>query len=170
MLSKSFNHRIVTTMSKPVVELVLHNIRSVYNTAAIFRTAECLGVAMIWLSGYTPAPIDRFGRQRPDFHKVALGSEKDVAWEVMDDLADLVESKKRSGYKIVALEQTNDSIQLQSFQITSPIILIPGTETTGIEPRVLELCDTVVEIDQSGVKESLNIHAATAITLWHMLK
>ena len=55
---------------------MLENIRSVENTASIFRTADRFGVSKIILVGTTPAPIDRFKRERRDFAKVSLGAEK----------------------------------------------------------------------------------------------
>lgn len=152
------------------VELLLHNIRSVYNVAAIFRTAECLGVDKIWLSGYTPRPIDRFGRVRADFHKVALGTENEVAWEGIDDIESLITDKKNDDYQVVALEQTKQSIDLVTYSPGKKILLIPGTETTGLDKEILDQCDLTLEITQQGTKESLNVHVATAITLWHLLK
>jgi tRNA G18 (ribose-2'-O)-methylase SpoU len=141
----------------------------VYNTAAIFRTAECLGVQKIWLSGYTPAPKDRFGRWRKDFHKVALGTEKTVEWEVVEKAEEFIGQKKRAGFEIVGLEQTDNSQQLKDFIPLQPILLIPGTETTGLDLEFQNLCDTFVEIKQQGNKESLNVHAATAIAIWCLL-
>jgi 23S rRNA (guanosine2251-2'-O)-methyltransferase len=63
-------------ITKPKLCLALHNIRSVYNVGAIFRTADAAGVSKIYFCGYTPAPIDRFGRARKDIAKAALGAEK----------------------------------------------------------------------------------------------
>ena len=151
------------------VELLLHNIRSVYNTAAIFRTAECLGVSKIWLSGYTPAPIDRFGRARADFHKVALGTEREVEWEQVSQVLEFIKNKKAEGIKVVGLEQGSESVSLRNFQVSSNILLIPGTETTGLDIVIQDNCDQLLEIEQSGTKESLNVHAATAIALWKLL-
>lgn len=154
---------------KQSVSLLLHNIRSVYNVGSIFRTAECLGVEKIYLSGYTPAPVDRFGRARSDFHKVALGTEKVIAWEQVKDYTGLIKGLKHNSYEIVALEQVSDSQLLQNFVPIQPILLIPGTETTGVDPELVEMCDTTVEIAQQGTKESLNVHTATAIACWHLL-
>ncbi|HWA32163.1 MAG TPA: TrmH family RNA methyltransferase, partial [Candidatus Paceibacterota bacterium] len=61
--------------------LILHNIRSVENVGAMFRTADAAGIDKIYLTGYTPAPIDRFGRKRKDLAKSALGAEEFVSWE-----------------------------------------------------------------------------------------
>ena len=56
--------------------LVLDNIRSAHNVGSLFRTADAVGVEKLFLCGTTPAPIDRFGRERSDVAKVALGAEK----------------------------------------------------------------------------------------------
>ena len=56
--------------------LILENLRSVENTASIFRSADGFGVSKIYLVGTTPTPVDRFGRERKDFAKVSLGAEK----------------------------------------------------------------------------------------------
>ena len=61
--------------------VVLHNIRSVHNVGSIFRTADAAGVEKVYLSGITPTPLDRFGKIRPQFAKVALGAEKNVQWD-----------------------------------------------------------------------------------------
>jgi tRNA G18 (ribose-2'-O)-methylase SpoU len=52
--------------------LLLHNIRSTHNVGAIFRTADAIGVSKIYISGYTPSPIDRFGRNRQDITKAKI--------------------------------------------------------------------------------------------------
>jgi len=54
--------------------LILHNIRSVVNVGALFRTSDAIGLDKIYLTGYTSTPLDRFGRQRVDFQKASLGS------------------------------------------------------------------------------------------------
>ncbi len=62
------------------IAILLHNIRSTHNVGSIFRTADASGVSKVYLSGYTPTPIDKFGRPRKDIAKVALGAEKNVSW------------------------------------------------------------------------------------------
>ena len=151
------------------IEILLHNIRSVYNVASIFRTSECFGVSKIWLSGYTPAPIDRFGRARSDFHKVALGTEMDMEWEQIENINELVLNKKNQKFKIIGLEQSEKSILLKNYSnINQSILLIPGTETTGLELEILNQVDEIIEIEQVGHKESLNLVVATSIALWYL--
>src|ERR1700690_1096716 len=92
--------------------LVLHNIRSVHNVGSIFRTADAAGVSRIILSGYTPAPVDRFGRARKDFSKVSLGTEKTVSWEQTKQLTPALKKLKKEGYKLIAIEQDKKSVSL----------------------------------------------------------
>jgi tRNA G18 (ribose-2'-O)-methylase SpoU len=58
--------------------VVLDNIRSVLNVGAIFRTSDAIGVEKIILGGFTPTPLDRFGRERNDIQKASLGAHKFV--------------------------------------------------------------------------------------------
>ena len=83
--------------------LILHNIRSAQNVGAMFRTAEAAGVSKIYITGYTPAPIDQFGRKRGDVSKAALGAEDFLPWEVKKTLPPLMTKLKKEKYKLIAL-------------------------------------------------------------------
>ena len=91
-------------MKKRNQVLILHNIRSVYNTGAIFRTADALGISKIYLIGETPTPFDRFGRARKDFAKTALGSEKTMSWEYSKTISPIITKLKKEGFSIFAIE------------------------------------------------------------------
>lgn len=150
----------------PEVCLALHNIRSVYNVGAIFRTADAVGVSKIYLCGYTPAPIDRFGRARADVAKAALGAEKTVAWESMSDITDLISKLKKEKYTILALEQDKASIDYRIAKLGKKNLLILGEEVSGIEKEILNMCDLILEIPMKGEKESLNVSVAAGVALY----
>ena len=38
------------------IVLIANDIRSTHNVGSLFRTAECLGVTKLFLTGYTPYP------------------------------------------------------------------------------------------------------------------
>src|SRR6185369_15738575 len=92
------------------IHLLLHNIRSVYNVGAIFRTADAVGVSKIYLTGYTPTPLDRFNNPRSDFAKSALGSEKTMAWEYAKTPARIISKLKKDRFEIIAVEQDETSM------------------------------------------------------------
>jgi len=151
--------------------LILDNIRSVENTASIFRTADCLGVEKIYLVGTTPSPIDRFGRKRKDFAKVALGAEEFVSWEVNKSISSVIEKLKSDGFKIIALEQSQNSTELRNFQTSQlhNFALVVGNEVDGVSRGALDIADAIVEIPMRGTKESLNVAVATGIALFSLL-
>jgi len=93
-----------------MIILLLDNVRSVYNTGSIFRTAETLGISKIYCAGTTPAPVDRFGRKRKDFAKVALGAEESIEWERVGRAEPVVEALKSRGFGVIALEQAEGSV------------------------------------------------------------
>lgn len=147
------------------IQILLHNIRSTHNVGAIFRTADATGVSKIYLSGYTPAPIDRFGRARPDISKASLGAEKTVDWESIDNVKELIKKLKKEGFEIIGLEQDKRSTDYRKLK-NNNILLIVGNEVDGIEKEILELCDVIAEIPMMGKKESLNVSVATGIILY----
>lgn len=162
-----------SSMMKRTCVLILDNIRSVENTASIFRTAECLGVVRIYLVGTTPTPLDRFGRKRPDFAKVALGAEDLVEWEYADNAQSTINNLQEQDFKIIALEQDSRSQRLsivsRTLLINERFALIVGNEVDGVAKENLDLADTIVEIEMQGKKESLNVSVATGIALYAFL-
>ncbi|MBI3632329.1 MAG: TrmH family RNA methyltransferase [Candidatus Vogelbacteria bacterium] len=156
-------------ISKEVV-LVLDNIRSTYNVGSIFRIADCAGVSKIYLVGVTPDPIDRFGRERKDIAKVALGAEKTVSWGHVRDIKILIKNLKKDGLEIVALEQSPNSINYKKFKPKFPLALVLGEEVKGIGVDTLKFCDKIIEIPMAGQKESLNVSVATGIALFRILE
>lgn len=150
------------------VYLILHNIRSIHNVGSIFRTADAAGVTRIYLTGYTPAPIDRFGRTRRDFAKVSLGAEQSVPWEKRKNIIALLQRLKREGVGIVAVEQDADAVSYTKVKVRGPAVLIFGSEVKGISKVVLKQCDVIMEIPMRGKKESLNVSVAAGIVLFHL--
>jgi 23S rRNA (guanosine2251-2'-O)-methyltransferase len=149
--------------------LILDNIRSVYNTGAMFRTCDGVGVSEVFLCGTTPTPIDRFGRKRKDFAKVALGAEESIPWKYFQTTEDAITEAKEQGCEIFALEQDEKSIQYNSIAPTKNFALVVGEETQGLPQNILELSDAVLEIPMRGVKESLNVSVAAGIALYQLL-
>lgn len=149
--------------------LILENLRSIENTASIFRTAEGLGVTKIILVGTTPAPLDRFGRKRVDFAKVSLGSEDMVPWEYRKDIEGSLEELKDQDFQIIALELTHNSTDVRDFKSKNKFALIVGNEVDGVSSESLKFANEVVEIPMRGKKESLNVSVSTGIALYMLI-
>ena len=150
--------------------LILHNIRSVENVGAIFRTADAAGINKIYLTGYTPAPLDRFGRKRGDFAKSALGAEEFVSWEQKKSISALLARLKKDKFFIIGLEQDKRSVDYKKVKIKNKNAFLVGEEVAGISKENLKKCDIIAEIPMHGKKESLNVSVALGIALFRICK
>ena len=151
--------------------VVLDNIRSTFNVGSIFRTSDALGVNKIILCGTTPAPKDRFGREREDIAKVALGAEKTIAWEYVAETIKAVKKLKQDGYRIIMIEQSEKSVDYKKIKIKKNelVAFVMGTEVEGLSPTLLKLADNVAEIPMKGNKESLNVSVAFGVAMFRIL-
>ncbi len=156
--------------------LIAHDIRSTHNVGALLRTAECMGVDHVYLTGYTPYPITMDDSRLPhireklsrQIHKTALDAENLVPWSAASNVRAVIDELRQNKFQIIALEQTIDSIPLTTFKMKSDTALLIGREVEGVDPALLELCDAAIEIPQFGKKESLNVVQATAIALYQL--
>lgn len=150
--------------------IIIDNVRSAHNVGSIFRTSDGAGVVRIILVGYTPSPIDRFGRVQPEIKKTSLGASTMIPFENKENGEEIVtriSELKADGYTVVSLEQTSQSISLYDFIVPEKVAYIVGNEIDGVSQNLLELSDTVVEIPMQGQKESLNVGVSTGILLFH---
>lgn len=145
--------------------VLLDNVRSMYNVGAVFRTADAFLIKEIILAGISGCP------PHPEISKTALGAEESVEWRhVVESFAE-VERMQGEGWKICVLEQTHNSVPLQEF---SPMdgdkyLLVVGNEVNGVDQRIVDIADIVLEIPQAGVKHSLNVSVSAGIALWQFV-
>lgn len=149
--------------------LILHNIRSNHNVGSIFRTSDAVGVRKIFLTGYTPAPIDRFGREVKEIAKTALGAEKTIPWVKEKNVKKVLTGLREEKYKIIAIEQSRNSVDYKKIKKGKQMAFVFGNEVTGLENQILKLCDKVAEIPMNGDKESLNVSVAAGVSLFRIL-
>lgn len=146
--------------------VLLHNIRSAHNVGSIFRTADAAGISRIYLSGYTPIPIDRFGRAQKDIAKTALGAENSVSWEYHKTPSHLLRTLRAQGWVIAGVEQDAKSVDYRTFKIAKPTVFVLGNEVKGMSKPLRDTCDVLLEIPMHGEKESLNVSVAAGIILF----
>ena len=166
-------------MGRRIIYVLLHNIRSSHNVGSVFRTSDAFGISHIAISGYTPAPVDRFGKVNDTLVKVALGAEGTVSWKKYSGPAIALREFKRKfpAGKVVALEQSKKAVLLGSSEMMArlggqnvPVLLILGNEVEGVSSTLLRKADLIVEIAQvaDGTKESLNVSVATGVALYEL--
>jgi tRNA G18 (ribose-2'-O)-methylase SpoU len=148
--------------------LVLLDLRSAHNVGALFRSADGAGFTKLWLVGYTPTPIDRFGRPQPAITKTALGAETTVAWEAVPDWGTVADRLATLGRPIVAVEQAPRALSYREYVPKQPTAFVVGNEVTGVPQSVLDQAAAILEIPLVGSKESLNVAVAGSIIMFAM--
>lgn len=157
--------------------IIVHNVRSAYNVGSIFRTADGAGATKIYLTGYTPAPASGNNSNKKPLYltqaqkmiaKTALGAEKSVLWEKTKNISRLIKKLKKEDTRIVAVEQSERSIDYHKFNPTPAVAIILGNEVRGINQRILDQCDAVIEIPMRGRKKSLNVSVALGIAAYEI--
>jgi len=147
---------------QPVV-VVLDNVRSLHNVGSAFRTADAFRIEELMLCGVTGTPPNK------EIEKTALGATSTVKWTHFKTTAGALEHLKQAGYALFAVEQAENSIALNDFeQSDKKIALVFGNEVYGVEQEVVNACEGVIEIPQSGTKHSLNIAVSVGIVLWEI--
>jgi tRNA G18 (ribose-2'-O)-methylase SpoU len=152
---------------KPII--IIESVRSAENVGSIFRTADAAGFGEVYLVGYTPLPIDRFGRDRKDIAKVALGAEKTIPWKQVDSIHTAIQSVRERGYMVVAIEQSLNARDYKTVTLDKPLAFIVGNELSGVSIGASEAADYIIEIPQKGKKESLNVAVAFGIAVFRVL-
>ena len=148
---------------------VLDNLRSVHNVGSIFRTANAAGIEKLFLCGTTPTPLDKKGRRRSDFAKVALGAEDKVLWEHKESTEALLGELTAQGVYIVAIEQDERAVDYKQVAREKNMAFVIGPEVEGISKEVLAACHVIAEIPMLGTKESLNVTIAFGIAVYRIL-
>jgi len=144
------------------VAVVLDNVRSMHNVGSLFRTSDGFAVEQLLLCGITGQPPHR------EIEKTALGATASIDWSYYPATVQAVEQLRAEGYRIIAIEQAENSTMLNTFipDPTQRYALIFGNEVNGVEDAVMALADACIEIPQFGTKHSFNIVVSAGIVLW----
>lgn len=80
-------------------------------------------------------------------------------------LSDAVAMLKQSGFQIIAASEKSTTTIWEA-TLTMPTVVLIGSETTGVSPDLLALCDLHVAIPMLGDVSSLNAAVAAGIVLY----
>lgn len=148
------------------IVVVLDNVRSAHNVGSAFRSSDSFKVDRVWLCGICATPPSA------EIHKSGLGAEDSVPWSYAKDTLDAVAALKADGYTVISVEQTVNSVSMESF-VPSALAeggryaLVFGNEVDGVRQDVVDASDMCLEIPQFGTKHSLNVSVTVGVVLWH---
>lgn len=142
--------------------VVLSNIRSAFNVGSIFRTADHLGVEMIYCHGFTPTA------ENIKIQKTSMGAHEFQPWQKMYAIKQDIGQLKKDGFSILALETTKNAKAIHELTGLEKCVLLLGNECFGLEETTLALADEILKIPQMGIKNSLNVSSAFAIACYQI--
>jgi len=145
--------------------IVLDNVRSLNNIGSVFRTADGFLIEGVYLCGITATPPHK------DIRKTALGATDSVHWKYFNKTTDAIKQLRKDGYKVISIEQTDESIMLNEFPVHEGerYALVFGHEMKGVDQSVIDESDICIEIPQFGTKHSFNISVSVGIVLWDLI-
>ncbi len=139
--------------------IVLDGVADPGNVGTIIRTALWFGFTQILLG---PGSADPWG---PKALRAGMGATFQTATISTENLpaalATHFDGQRRCGAVLGAKRRLAD------LEATPPMSIIMGNEAQGISAAVRDLLDESYEIPGAGMLESLNVAAASAVSLYH---
>ena len=163
LLSMEDLDKILETLSKDPLLLVLDGIQDPHNLGAILRSEEIFGVTAIII------PKDRAVSLTATVRKVACGAAELVPVVAVTNLARCLTELKTRGIWIVGTAMQAEKTLLET-DLKGPIALVLGAEGTGLRRLTESECDFLMKIPMVGAIESLNVSVAAGICLFEALR
>ena len=141
--------------------VVLENLYHPENGNAVMRSVECFGLQEMYVvqekyDWKYSLKIARGAAKWTDVH--TFGHENGGAAACYQQL-------RERGYQLVATDPQPGSCTAQNLDISRPVALIFGTESTGVAPETLAMADARIHIPMVGFTESFNISVSAGILL-----
>ncbi|KAK6533448.1 hypothetical protein TWF694_002388 [Orbilia ellipsospora] len=160
--------RFATRRQSHNIEVIASLVDNNYNLGGICRVCELSGVKTLYMSNKTTVFKSK------EFTSVSVSAENWLPIEETraTDVSALLAAKRREGYMIVGIEQTDRSTILGSKDFVFPerTVLLIGAEKTGIPPELLAEMDICLEVKQFGETRSMNVQTATAVVLYEYVR
>ena len=162
-LARTLSDRTTQTSRSNDVIVIGSLVDNPYNLGGLSRVSEIFGASALTLQNQNVL-------SNKDFTSVSVSSH--LHFPIMQlsapNIPTFLAERKREGYTVVGIEQTDRSVMLGSEACRLPrqVVLVVGSEREGIPAVVLTECEVLVEIPQSGVTRSLNVQTAVAIVLF----
>lgn len=175
---KEPTQEVLKKIKRNPIYLVLDRIIDTYNIGSLFRLADAVAVEKTYLCGEMEYPPSS------RIHKAAVGTEAWASWEKRDSTLEVVkELKEKSppasalsaanggqGVQIIVVEQHSQATSYKLLTPQFPCAIVVGNETEGIEKKVLDEADIVVELPMYGINKSFNVWGSAAVVAYKILE
>lgn len=136
----------------PVV--VAEAVQSPGNLGTILRSADALGATGAIVTGHAADPYD------PQCVRASTGALFSVPFAAASSVAEVIDAVPG---RAVGLHPDGDV--LDDVDLSGRVLLLAGTESTGLSRKAIDACDALASIPMTGTTASLNVATAVSIAL-----
>jgi 23S rRNA (guanosine2251-2'-O)-methyltransferase len=150
--------------------VVLDQVQDPQNLGSICRTAECVGAAGVVI------PERRSAEVTAAVCKASAGAVEHLPVARVRNVADFLGEASRAGCWCYGASAQEPSPQRPPVPYDEPeyagsgVVLVLGSEGSGLRPRVASACDELIALPLLGRVESLGVSAAAAALLYEILQ
>jgi 23S rRNA (guanosine2251-2'-O)-methyltransferase len=143
--------------------MALDGVTDPHNLGAILRSAEALGAHGLVL------PQRRSAGLTGSVAKVAAGALEHLPVARVVNLNRSLDTLKQEGYRVIGLAGEG-SVSLSEADLEGPLVIVTGSEGSGLSMLTRKHCDQLVRIPLRGATPSLNASVATAMVLYEVAR
>ncbi len=141
--------------------LMLDQVTDPQNVGACLRSAAAFGArALITQDRNSPSESGALAR-------ASAGGLEITPWVRVANLSQTLEGLREMGYWHVGLDGNTEQT-LKQVSLGDNIVIVMGSEGSGLRPLVQKTCDMIAKIPMTGAVESLNVSNAAAIALYEL--
>jgi 23S rRNA (guanosine2251-2'-O)-methyltransferase len=154
---------VISKAASPGLLLLLDGIEDPHNLGAVLRSAEVAGADGVFL------PQRRSAQLSAAAAKASAGAVSHLRIARCGNTAQLLERLKTAGYWITGFD-SGATTPLWDVDLTVPVVLVLGSEVSGMHRLLREKCDFLASIPMRGKVSSYNVSVAAGIALYEVLR
>lgn len=141
--------------------VMLDGIEDPHNLGAILRTCDCVGADGVIIGKHRNVGLT------PTVAKVSTGAIDTIKVSQVTNLSKTLQYLKTKGYWVAGTDMHNASNYTDA-KYDMPLVLVIGSEGSGISSLVRKNCDFCVKLPMVGKVTSLNASVACGILLYEI--
>lgn len=142
----------------PGMVVMLDNITDPRNLGAVIRSVAAFGGDGVIIPERRSASVTAVA------WRTSAGTAARLPVAKATNLNRTIKQFQQNGYQVVGLDAGGEHT-LDTYDGTSPVLIVVGSEGKGLSRLVRENCDTIMSIPMSGWVESLNASVAAGVVL-----
>lgn len=134
--------------------VMMQHITMDFNLGSVIRSSNSLGAREVFYYA---------GKRHID-KRSTVGTHHYMNITHIKTIEDLLPLKDK--YTFIGVDNIPGSVPMNDFVWPKNTLMIFGEESCGLVPEIIELCDSIVHIEQFGSVRSMNVGTAAGITMY----